>query len=188
MQTNWYYTTDGAERRGPVSLDQLRELLQRGTVQPADRVWTEGMPDWTPAADCPDLQSEPGAAAPLPQPGEPTPAAEPRAEFEGLIPERLGGWMRFVGIMLIVMGVLYCASCIGLLWGVLLVVGGTALLGAAAALEPLDGVPPALVPFLDKLHTFFLMTGIVFIIGMVITAIMVIVYGGLLIAVISSSL
>jgi hypothetical protein len=188
MQANYYYTTDGSERQGPVSLDQLRDLLRQGVVQPGDRVWTDGLPDWTPAADRPELRSAPGAVAPAALPADQPPAATLHGEVEGPIPERLGSWMRFVGIMLIILGVLYCASCVGLLWGVLIIIGGAALLSAAAALEPLTGVPPALAPFLAKLHTFFLVTGIVFIIALVATALVLIFYGGILIAIISSSM
>ena len=42
----WYYL-DGSERRGPVGLDDVRELVLEGSLRPTDWVWADGMPDWS---------------------------------------------------------------------------------------------------------------------------------------------
>jgi hypothetical protein len=46
---NWYYTVSG-ERRGPVSEAELRQMAAKGSLTPTELVWTDGMKDWTPAA------------------------------------------------------------------------------------------------------------------------------------------
>lgn len=49
------------------------------------------------------------------------------------------GWMKFLGVMLIISGVLGCLTIIGIIWGWAPIVVGARLLGAARALE--DGYP-----------------------------------------------
>ena len=50
--TQFYYT-DGKERFGPFTLEQLREKnISEGTL-----VWKEGLPDWVPARNLSDLES-----------------------------------------------------------------------------------------------------------------------------------
>ncbi len=56
MSAEWHYSIDG-EKIGPVSNQDLRELYTDGILQPTDLVWTEGMPDWKPAAQVPGLFS-----------------------------------------------------------------------------------------------------------------------------------
>lgn len=102
-----------------------------------------------------------------------------------IIPPKLGGWIRFSGVVTITMGVLYCLSCFGILWGVLMIIGGVALLGARSTLETLPRVPTALGPFFEKLNTFFMVLGIAYIIMLAGIALAIIFYGGLLIAMIT---
>lgn len=44
----WYYALNNRPQ-GPVSEDQLRELIETGTVGANTLLWTEGMSDWQPA-------------------------------------------------------------------------------------------------------------------------------------------
>lgn len=47
-----YFYTDGREKFGPFSLDQLKQQnIHRNTL-----VWTEGMGDWAPASTLPELK------------------------------------------------------------------------------------------------------------------------------------
>src|SRR4051812_34881498 len=67
MSTEWYYS-QGGQQVGPVTSEQLKGLAASGQITPADLVWKDGMPEWTPAARVKGLF----AAAPvpsLPQPG-----------------------------------------------------------------------------------------------------------------------
>ena len=197
MQRSWYYSKDRTERQGPGSTDELRELLRRGLL-PADAlVWREGMSDWTPASEQAELSataSEDIAASATPPPPPTTatsttpaqPAATPQPPVAGTIPTSFGGWLRFVGIASIVMGTLYCASCFGILWGVLLIIGGVSLLGARTALNNVSEVPPAFIPFLHKLNTFFVVMGVAYILMLAGAALVLIFYGGFMIAALSS--
>jgi hypothetical protein len=44
----WFYEV-GGERRGPVSLVELKRLAQTNTIDRTTRVWAEGMPEPMPA-------------------------------------------------------------------------------------------------------------------------------------------
>ncbi len=44
----WYCSVNG-QRFGPVSEDVMEGWVAQGRVKPTDLVWSEGMPDWTPA-------------------------------------------------------------------------------------------------------------------------------------------
>jgi hypothetical protein len=48
-----YYYTDGKERFGPFSLEELKDK----SIAPATLVWKEGLPDWVSARDLTDLES-----------------------------------------------------------------------------------------------------------------------------------
>lgn len=43
----WFYT-QGGQRRGPVTADELRELLATLTIDGETPVWRKGMSDWQP--------------------------------------------------------------------------------------------------------------------------------------------
>lgn len=67
---NWHYNI-GGELHGPVSIMELRSMMSAAKLHPNDYVWKEGMPDWLPVSQIPELQltavSAPAAAgyAPL---------------------------------------------------------------------------------------------------------------------------
>lgn len=42
-------------QRGPVSEDELADLIREGIIAPETRVWREGMEDWQPLAELPEL-------------------------------------------------------------------------------------------------------------------------------------
>jgi hypothetical protein len=52
----WHYAA-GDQQHGPVDESTLRELLLSGNLSPATLVWTEGMPEWRPARDFPELHA-----------------------------------------------------------------------------------------------------------------------------------
>lgn len=52
---NWYFMQSG-ERKGPVNLEGLRELLQDGEIDKSTMVWNKGMgEEWAKVADVPAL-------------------------------------------------------------------------------------------------------------------------------------
>lgn len=56
---NQYYYTDGKERYGPFTVEQLRER----NLTPDTLVWKEGMADWLPARQISELESLFGTGA-----------------------------------------------------------------------------------------------------------------------------
>ncbi|MDB5292901.1 MAG: hypothetical protein JWL69_4142 [Phycisphaerales bacterium] len=71
--TQWYYS-QGGQQLGPVSEAQLQQMKSAGQVGPADLVWSEGMTDWLPAGQVPQLQTHATglpAASPTAQPAAP---------------------------------------------------------------------------------------------------------------------
>lgn len=83
------------------------------------------------------------------------------------MPEGLCGWMTFVGVLNIIQGAFSCLSCIGAVVGIPMIIAGAALMSGKAMLQEMGQVSADMLPFLDKLKRFMVMTGVVFIIGLV---------------------
>lgn len=49
MSNEWYYAKAG-KKEGPVSIDDLKRLVQQSQLQPTDHVWKQGMAAWVPAS------------------------------------------------------------------------------------------------------------------------------------------
>lgn len=62
----YYYATAQNQQRGPVSLEELKELLSRGIIHGHTPVWKEGMMAWKPL----NLRF-PHLVAPMPPPSVP---------------------------------------------------------------------------------------------------------------------
>ena len=156
MENQWFYTRGKSEQKGPVTQAELQAMVERGEIASSDLVWNDKMTDWVPAGRCPELGLARGAPALAPSP-VPMPAGTG-------IPPGLAGWMQFVGVMLILNGVLLLCW---MLIGVFLILAGSALLAAKSMLDPLADAGPSTHAFLAKLKTAFMMTGIFMIIYLV---------------------
>ena len=64
----WFYM-DGSERRGPVSLEELRALASQGRIVGTTLVWSEGMDEWKQASQA--IESFPQSAMAPPPPASP---------------------------------------------------------------------------------------------------------------------
>lgn len=155
---------------GPVSEEDLRGMLSRGELHSTDMVWKEGMADWAPIHKCPEFN----------------PSVPPRDAVP--LPDGLLGWMNFIGICTIVLGAVNVLSCFGLLWGVLMIIAGVALIGARTALLDVEGVEASLAPFFTKLNTYVMVTGISYIIVLIGMAILLVVYFAVFAAALSGAL
>jgi len=65
----WYYLNQNAEQEGPVSKEQLCNMLRTKVLDIGSYTWKEGMADWVPLSESPDfaaLCSTIGAAPPPP--------------------------------------------------------------------------------------------------------------------------
>ena len=171
MDKLWYYAVSGSsEKQGPIPEEQLRALIASGELHPNDLVWTDGMANWIAIAQVSALQGAAGPATPTAAPAAQafpsTPQVASAAGPSG-VPQGLEGWMTFVAVMNIIGGVFNCLSCVGIIWGVFMIIAGTSLLGAKNALGLANGIPTDLAPFFAKLKTTLLMTGIFYIISIV---------------------
>ncbi len=72
-QREWYYAS-GNQPVGPISEEQMLELIRSGRVTPDNMVWTQGMPQWQRASEVEVLD-----------PSRPRPQPKPE-------PERTGGY------------------------------------------------------------------------------------------------
>lgn len=52
----WYFSCDGQEQQGPVSISELRSLVNTRQLGPDDLVWREGMADWIAAKMATELE------------------------------------------------------------------------------------------------------------------------------------
>ena len=50
MAAEWFYTSDGKGKSGPVSSGQLKALAKARKLKPTDKVWKEGMAQWVSAS------------------------------------------------------------------------------------------------------------------------------------------
>ena len=120
--------------------------------------------------------NETGLPAVTPVP--PAPAKEP-------IPAGLLGWTTFVAVMTLIGGVLSILSCIGIPQGVLMVIGGIALLGGKTALQGVGSVDAGILPYLRKMRLFMQMQGWIYIMGLLLGGIILIVYFGVIMVALS---
>ncbi len=172
MDKMWYYSDNGTDRKGPVSDSELRQLQ----LSPATLVWSEGMASWAPLSSL--AAPAAGAASPLRMatvaPGAaltPGPAAGDSAPPAGLT-----SWMTFVGVMNIIGGVFACLSCFGLIYGIPLIMGGSALLGAKNIIAAMTSVDTGMSAFLEQLRKAFKLTGWAYILMIVMSVIIMVVY------------
>jgi uncharacterized RDD family membrane protein YckC len=67
MSTAWYYADAGGRQVGPISADELRAAIRRGSASASTLAWREGLAEWTPISKlAEELQLELGAVPPAP--------------------------------------------------------------------------------------------------------------------------
>jgi uncharacterized RDD family membrane protein YckC len=90
---NWFYASNGSQQ-GPVSEDDLRALVQAGSINAATQIWKEGMSDWKTLAEArPDLA--PASAIPAVNPG--LKDLNVQAMREGALPTFYTGTLNYAG-------------------------------------------------------------------------------------------
>ncbi len=62
---NWYYAKNG-HQNGPVPTEDMIDRIAMGEIAPTDLAWCEGMADWLPVSQIPQLQVAPPARAEAP--------------------------------------------------------------------------------------------------------------------------
>lgn len=181
MESMWYYVKNGADKKGPVPESELKILVSSGQLDPTDLVWSEGMTDWQPYNSVTALAggNEPIAAEATMtgRPGMYDPAATATAAAHP-VPAGLGGWLQFVGVINIISGGLTCLG--GLLSavtvilpflyipiGVILILMGTACLGAKKALESIVQVDAPTERFLSSIRKYMKLYSAMFIVSVI---------------------
>ncbi|MCE7972734.1 MAG: DUF4339 domain-containing protein [Leptolyngbya sp. PLA1] len=67
--SQWFATPDGHSRVGPLTDEQVAEMISKRQLGPSSLVWKEGMASWTPVQQVPELGAAlAAAAAPAPPP------------------------------------------------------------------------------------------------------------------------
>lgn len=94
----WYFSRDNSQQ-GPFSLEEIKTLIEDGTVSPSTLVWQKGMESWLAASDT-ELKSLLPEEAPPPLPQENPPALpvvdgggkvrKPRIEIIRLLKDSIG--------------------------------------------------------------------------------------------------
>ncbi|HUU02373.1 MAG TPA: AgmX/PglI C-terminal domain-containing protein [Myxococcota bacterium] len=73
VQDEWFYGLDGSED-GPLDLEKIKAKIRDGSISEEHFVWREGMTDWVPLEDVPDLSvvlhSRAQHRPPVPAPGK----------------------------------------------------------------------------------------------------------------------
>lgn len=54
---NWYYAKNGTQQ-GPLPIEDIKGRIAMGEIAPTDLAWCEGMSDWTPVGEIPQLKIE----------------------------------------------------------------------------------------------------------------------------------
>lgn len=201
----WYYANAG-EQLGPIEDQAFHDMVRTGAITPDTPVWREGMPNWMPYGQIsgrkptpPDAKKklvlmrdaghEPAAAPPAEPGAEPatTPPAHTRtlhraAPVSAGVTEilyRAKGWMRLLGILSILSGIIQAISIAGLIIAWLPLWVGILLNSAATQItiahEQSDEM--ALANALENLRKYFKILGVLAVLSMVIM-----VLGGILFA------
>ncbi len=69
--TQQFYVAVGGNQIGPLSLDQLSQMVSSGQLTPQTYVWRQGLPNWVQASQLPETASLFGSVPPPPPPPPP---------------------------------------------------------------------------------------------------------------------
>lgn len=134
----WYYYQNG-QQVGPVPVDTIRGLAAQGQLRADDLVWREGMPQWSPLRQVPELSGG------LPPSGHAAtgPAAQPQAPIGYYTPTQTAQyasvWLRFCAMIVdgLIAGVLglLVGAVFGGIFGFMVAVSGGDIDAFSTALE-----------------------------------------------------
>lgn len=62
----WHLARSGGQQTGPITLGSLKEQLSAGSLLPTDLLWKQGLPEWLPAREIPELAEACSALQPMP--------------------------------------------------------------------------------------------------------------------------
>ncbi|MBY5443799.1 MULTISPECIES: RDD family protein [Rhizobium] len=96
----WYYAV-GQEHKGPITEEELHDLIKRGQIIKETPLWQEGMSTWVPAAELSEISAGFVVLPPLPvqpppvQAGKAAPTTHVEADAKPSAPLQSRPWPRF---------------------------------------------------------------------------------------------
>ena len=106
-----WYVARGDTQQGPLSVADLRGLINAKEIGPTSLVWKEGMPNWVPVSQVPELQRQPASGAAVGSSGGSSPisTAPPGSAPDALNqPPRMSG----LAIASLVLGLIWPARIV----------------------------------------------------------------------------
>src|SRR5207237_1481163 len=103
VDQEWYYIRDGAQL-GPLTVQEMSQMIADREIAPGDLVWKQGMPQWEPATDRPEFFAQRQAPPPpLAPPGTPVGMLSYQSPHMVVYggPVRYAGFWRRVGARII---------------------------------------------------------------------------------------
>ena len=82
--SQWHYTDKAGQQLGPISTDELIQLIASKSVPTSAMAWKDGMAGWKPVSQIKELQTSPGSIPVAPN--SPQPAPKPTAVAQALNP------------------------------------------------------------------------------------------------------
>jgi GYF domain 2 len=127
-QPQWYLARDG-NQHGPISDAELTRFMEQGHLLPTDLLWRDGFADWQPAMSVFPSRS-PGGARTIP----PQRRAEARAHPGGQANGGIGGRLRRIAAVLLVVVAVVGAGMLGYVYRAQLAELGTSLTATSGAM------------------------------------------------------
>jgi len=119
MYTNenkeWFYMQNN-QQRGPIPFVQLRELAQRGQLNPqADQVWCQGMPAWASAGQVQGLFPQGASSPPRPIQAPPQPSGYGAPQYQAVTSQSRAVKRASFGMLMTLFGVYFGAFILGII-------------------------------------------------------------------------
>lgn len=114
----WYYSKED-QSRGPVPLEELVGMLRGGSLTGESLTWREGMDDWLPVGQVPEVQQALVQSRLVPGAVMPSGAAMPSGVAMPVVPQQNGMALTsmVLGIISVVLGTLLLTAIPGVICG-----------------------------------------------------------------------
>jgi len=135
MNVDWYFTLEGSQH-GPVTEDDLKTMMSNGKVLPNDLVWREGMAEWQPVSQIPELMMQqptggPPSLSAASAPDFTSPYQTPASQLQQSHPVQTQFtayatfWQRFAAAIIDSLLLMVGGAIVGGAFGVMMVTAGT---------------------------------------------------------------
>lgn len=139
MSDTWYYAI-GKDRFGPLTLEEIKDMLPTLRNPQDVLVWRDGFSAWTRASDVPGLRAKTIIPPPLPSTGAMIDRADSASGPGPAKPRGIGGWL-ILPVLGTILTPLYMA------YGALRLAADLSRTGGGSLMRAVDSLNPALKPF-----------------------------------------